>query len=114
MKLTKKQKEFADEFLETGNKTQSALKTYNTTDYKTASVIGSENLDKPSIIKYIQSRSSMAISNIEKLANNAKNETVRLNANKDILDRGGMKVVDNPLENARDITFNIINYGDSS
>lgn len=48
-RLTKKQKGFVDDFVLTENGTQSALKNYDTTDYKTASVIASENLDKPSI-----------------------------------------------------------------
>jgi hypothetical protein len=34
-KLTKKQKAFADKYLETNNATQSALETYDTKDYMT-------------------------------------------------------------------------------
>ena len=48
-KLTKKQKGFVKDYVETGNGTQSALKNYNTKDYKSASVIATENLDKLSI-----------------------------------------------------------------
>lgn len=54
-KLTKKQKGFVKDYLETGNGTQSALKNYDTKDYKTASVISAENLDKPSIQEAIKS-----------------------------------------------------------
>lgn len=48
-KLTKKQRGFIKDYLETGNGTQAALANYDTTDPKTASVIASENLEKPSI-----------------------------------------------------------------
>lgn len=48
-KLTKKQKGFVEDYIKTGNGTKAALAHYNTSDYKTASVIASENLDKPSI-----------------------------------------------------------------
>lgn len=48
-KLTVKEKKFAKEFAKTGNGTQSALKVYDTTDPKTASVISAENLAKPRV-----------------------------------------------------------------
>lgn len=48
-KLTKKQKVFVEEYAETGNGTQSALKAYDTDSPKVASVIAVENLAKPSI-----------------------------------------------------------------
>lgn len=48
-KLTKKERGFVKDYVLTENGTQSALKNYDTTDYKTASVIASENLDKPRI-----------------------------------------------------------------
>ncbi len=48
-RLSKKQRGFIKDYVETGNGTQSALKNYDTKDYKTASVIATENLDKPSI-----------------------------------------------------------------
>jgi len=53
-KLTKKQRGFVDDYIETENGTQSALKNYDTDDYKTASVIATENLDKPSVIEAIE------------------------------------------------------------
>lgn len=43
-KLTLKQRKFLVEYFKTGNATKSALKAYNTTDYSTASQIGSQNL----------------------------------------------------------------------
>jgi len=86
-KLTKKQKAFADEYIETGHKTNSALKAYDTEDYSTAATIGSENMKKHEIQVYLDEHVEMAKLNIVKLANNAENENVRLNANKDIIDR---------------------------
>lgn len=48
-KLTKKQRGFVADYILDENGTQAALKNYDTKDYKTASVIAAENLDKPSI-----------------------------------------------------------------
>lgn len=93
-KLSKKQKGFSDEFLETGNGVQSALKAYDTDNYNSANQIAIENLQKPTIIDYIKSHANNAVTNIIKLSNTAENETVRLNANKDILDRAGYKAID--------------------
>ena len=92
--ITFKQKKFADNYLETGNGTQSALKAYDTESYKTANVIAAENLKKPSVIEYLKSQAQAAAERVIVLAESAENETVRLNANKDILDRAGYKAVD--------------------
>jgi phage terminase small subunit len=54
VKLTEKQKRFADYYIETGNATQSAIKAGYSE--KTAKVIGNENLTKPYIRKYIDER----------------------------------------------------------
>lgn len=89
--ITKKQKIFADEYLDTGNGTQSALKAYNTNDYNTASVISSENLEKPKIIRYLEDNAGAVASNMIRLALKAKNEQVQVNAGKDVLDRAGYK-----------------------
>lgn len=48
-KLTKKEKGFVKDYVETGNGVQSALKNYDTEDYSTAGNIASENLKKPRI-----------------------------------------------------------------
>lgn len=55
-KLTRKEEGFVNDYVATGNGTQSALKNYDTDDYKTASVIASENLDKPRIQRAIAER----------------------------------------------------------
>ena len=52
MKLSEKQKRFADYYIETGNATESARRA----GYKQAHVQGSQNLDKLSIKTYIDSR----------------------------------------------------------
>lgn len=54
MKLTPKQKAFADYYIETGNITQSAIKAGYSK--KTARVTGQENLQKPAIKSYIDER----------------------------------------------------------
>lgn len=51
MKLTAKQKRFADNYIETGNATQSAIDAGYSK--KTAKSVGSENLTKPDIKAYI-------------------------------------------------------------
>lgn len=54
MKLTPKQQKFADEYIKTGNATQSAIEAGYSK--KTAQVIGAENLTKPMIKSYIAER----------------------------------------------------------
>lgn len=54
MKLTPKQQKFADEYIKTGNATQSAIEAGYSK--KTAQVIGAENLTKPMIKSYIDER----------------------------------------------------------
>lgn len=53
-KLTIKQKKFADEYIKTGNATQSAINAGYSE--KTARKIGSENLTKPDVKAYIDER----------------------------------------------------------
>lgn len=54
MKLTPKQKKFADEYIKTGNATQSAIEAGYSK--RTARSVGSENLTKPDISEYIAKR----------------------------------------------------------
>ena len=54
-KLTIKERKFVKNYIKNdGNGVKSALESYDTTDYKTASNIASTNLDKPRIQKAIQ------------------------------------------------------------
>ena len=52
MKLTEKQKQFADAYIELGNATKAAVEAGYSK--KTAAVIGAENLIKPNIKNYIE------------------------------------------------------------
>lgn len=61
MKLTPKQKKFADEYIKTGNATQSAIEAGYSK--KTAQVIGAENLSKPMVKSYIAERMDKIASN---------------------------------------------------
>jgi len=92
-RLTRKQKAFADNFIDNrGNGTEAIIKAeYDVKNRATAGAMAWENLRKPNIIEYLQSHAPKAASNIVKLGNTAKNEAVRLQANRDILDRVGYK-----------------------
>ncbi len=92
--LTKKEKGFADTFLETGNGTQSALENYDTDDENSAAVIASRTLRKAKVQQYLEEQGGDAITRIVQLSISAENESVRLNANKDIADRAGWKPVE--------------------
>lgn len=89
IKLTKKQRGFVKDYLDTGNGTQAALKNYDTIDYNVANVIAVENLQKPTIRQALENHAQEAESMIYKLSQGAENEGVRLGASKDILDRAG-------------------------
>jgi phage terminase small subunit len=54
VKLTKKQKDFCEYYLQTGNAAEAARKAGYSA--KTARVIGPENLSKPDVLEYIESR----------------------------------------------------------
>lgn len=95
VKLTTKEKKFADGILEGKPKYKAALDAYDIQskhEVGTASAIAAENLQKPRIVKYLEENGHGAATRIVKLSKSAKNETVRLNANKDILDRVGIGV----------------------
>lgn len=49
--LTKKQRGFVEDYIETGNGVRAAMNNYDTEDYNTANVIAVENLQKPTIRK---------------------------------------------------------------
>lgn len=65
VKLTEKQKRFADYYIESGNASEAYRKAYNSTE-KTSHVEGFKNLAKPSVKKYIEER--MKKHNSEKIA----------------------------------------------
>ena len=92
--LTPKEQKFCDAYLETGNGAEAARRSYNIKNPGSVSVIVNENLNKPFIRKYLESMSEGAASRIETLSRSARNESVKLAANKDILDRAGFKPVE--------------------
>ena len=86
-KLSNQEKKFVEEYREEGNGTQAVKDAFGETDDNRAGVKAHALLRNPKIQVYLDEDVEMAISNIKKLANNAKNENVRLGANKDIIDR---------------------------
>ena len=93
-KPTLRQKGFVKDYLDTGNATEAVRRNYNVTTINSATSIASENLTKPSIIDMIKNEAEGAFSRIIDLSITAENETVKFNANKDIMDRAGFKAVD--------------------
>lgn len=92
--LTVKQKKHADLYLKTGNGTQAAMAVYDVESDKSAASMSSQNLAKLKVQKYIISKAAKAAGFVFELAEGANNETVRLNASRDILDRAGFKAVE--------------------
>ena len=92
---TLKQRKFAKSYLENGgNATRAVIDAgYNVMNYDVASMLGSENIRKQKVWAMIQGYAPNSLDNINILANKAKNESVRLQANKDILDRAGFMPV---------------------
>ena len=72
-KLSLKARRFAEEYVKTGNGTQSALKVYDTEKPEVANAIAVENLQKPSVSSYIEELLSKAISDDELLALHVRN-----------------------------------------
>lgn len=85
--LSKKEKGFADDYIKTGNGTESIINNYNTDNRNSAGVMANENLKKPKIRGYIDSEVEAAKQRIIVLAKTAKRENVKLSANQDIIDR---------------------------
>lgn len=101
--LTRKQKGFAIDYLETGNGTQAARKNYNVANDKVASVIAAENLAKPSIRAFLEENARNVASNMVHLALNAKKESDQIAAGRDVLDRAGYK----PVEKSQNFNVNV-------
>lgn len=96
-KLTKKEKDFADAYIETGNGTQSALKAYDTENNDVAGNIASANLKKRRVQQYLEDKAEVAASIIFELAESSDMDNVRLGAAKDIMDRSGYKPVEKSI-----------------
>lgn len=105
-KLRPKAIKFVEKYLETWNATESADLVYNTKSRNVSKSIWSENLSKPDIKALIEAMAEWAMSRIEQLSLNAKNESVKYQANKDILDRAWYKPTDKvemKVENLSDL-----------
>lgn len=108
-RLTKKQKGFAVDYLKEGNATLAVKGNYNVKKDEVAASMGSELLRLPKVRQYIEDKSERAAEIIFELADKSENDTVRLNASKDILDRAGLKVAPEiPPESKGNVTYNFI------
>ena len=94
--ISPKQKAFAERWVATGNATQAVKEVYNVTSEDSAKSLGSENLAKENVIAYIKQIAPTAAKVVHDLMLFSENDTVRLNASKDMLDRAGFK----PIERA--------------
>lgn len=103
IKLTKKQKGFADDYLDTGNGTLSAKRNYDVANEHVAAVIAAENLKKPEIRAYLEQNASAVASNMVRLALGAKKESDQIAAGKDVLDRAGYK----PVEKSQSVNVHV-------
>lgn len=101
--LTKKEKGFANDFIDSGNGVESAMNNYDVSSYSSAGAIASQNLKKLKIQAYIADKAEDASSMVYKLSQEAEAEQVRLSASKDILDRAGFK----PIEESKSVNVNI-------
>lgn len=96
-KLTKKQKGFVKDYLETGNGSLAAKNNYNVSTDESARAVASQNLTKPTVMAYLELKAEKAAEFVYSLAESAENEGVRLGASKDILDRAGYKPVEKSM-----------------
>lgn len=107
-KLTKKQKDFCDDYLIHWIGAKAAMKAYEIKSTKnpnvTAANIASDNLGKANIQEYINGNAQKAASVIMELLVNKKTPAhVRLQASKDVLDRAWYK----PIERVQSLDINM-------
>lgn len=105
-RLTKKEKGFVKDYLDTGNGTIAVKRNYDRkakTDDNVAGSIASQNLGKLKIQQAIMNHAQDAESMIYKLSQTGEQEPVRLGASKDIMDRAGFK----PVERSESKSFNV-------
>jgi hypothetical protein len=103
--LTKKEKGFVHDFMDTGNGTRAVLNNYDTKDYDVASSIASQNLRKLKIQEALSEHAEPAESMIFKLSQKAKSEMVRYVSSKDIMDRAGYKPVDKSISQSLNVSI---------
>jgi phage terminase small subunit len=93
--LNPKHKEFADEYLETGNATQSVKDIFkDVKDDNSAAVKGHRLLRNDKVQAYLEDNAEKAASRVVELSDQNENLNVALGASKDILDRAGFKPIE--------------------
>ena len=103
-KLTKKQKDFAKAYLETGVGNLSVKEAkYDVSTDESARAIASQNLTKPNVIAYLESKADRAAERIVELSEQEEVLPVALGASKDILDRAGYK----PIERSQSVHIQV-------
>jgi phage terminase small subunit len=113
MKLTRKQKAFADTLLDNPkmSATQAALKTYGKPDkpatYNTARDIASENLSKPHIQLYLQNHDYESQSTIVEMMKQREDKRLAFDAAKDIQDRVHGRATQRVEQHTEGITLHI-------
>lgn len=95
--ITPKQKKFADKYIETGNGSLAVKETYDVSTDESARAIASQNLTKPNVQEYLQSKAEIAASEVFRIVQHGESDDVRLKASKDILDRAGFKAIDRSI-----------------
>ena len=90
--ITLEQIKFSDNVLEGMNPTQAAVQAYGYDNRRLASLTAHNNLKSTAVLNYLHNQGYGAARRVVKLSKKAKNETVKLNANKDILDRAQIGV----------------------
>ena len=83
---------FARDILRGESGIRAVLNNYNVTNPKIAGQMASKILRRKRIVDYLERHGLGAARRVEELAKNAKQEDIRLRANKDILDRIGVGV----------------------
>lgn len=87
-RLSWREQRYADNRLEGKSNTQAAVEAYGYEDNRPlASNTGSRNLKRAKVIRYLDNQAHGAATRIVTISKRSRNETVKLNANKDILDR---------------------------
>jgi len=103
-RLTKKQKAFAKSYLEKGIGNLAVKEAgYKVSTDESARAIASQNLTKPNVKEYLESRAERAAERIVELSEQDEALPVAYNASKDILDRAGYK----PVEKSQSVHYNV-------
>jgi len=104
-RLTPKKIKWLERFMKHGDGIKAAMEAYNPGSHGMAKVISSKNQHDPTIIALKANITEKACGTILSLSEGAKNEGVRLNASKDILDRLGYKATENiVIDDRRELT----------